>query len=369
MPSACVLTEYGPPKVLEWKDIPMPEPSEGQIRIKVRASGIGLTDLKIRRGDLNGVFPLPEPAVLGFETAGVVDAIGSEVSGVAVGDEVAALLPSLGGYGQYAVAAAWTPKPPQVTWSDAGALPASVEAAVGVLRQLGVADGETLLILGAGGSVGIIATQLAIRQGVKVIGAVGARDEALTRELGATSVLYGSELLSNVREVTDRVDATFDAGGKGGLQDAITLTGGSERVITLADERAAELGVRLSAPTPERAPDGVEIGMKLLASANCACDRSSPYRCRQQPKPTGSLRKATFTTSCSSRRARCSLRTRARQLPRRYHSAAGASEASSAGRTAGRAPRRRTTSAWRSGRPPGSARRARARDRRRLRVR
>src|SRR5205807_3255964 len=88
----------------------------------------------------------------------------------------------------------------------------------------------------------------------------------VTRELGATPVLYGSDLLANVREVTDRVDATFDAAGKGGLQDAITLTGGAERVITLADERAAELGVRLSAPTADRAPDAVEIGMQLLAS-------------------------------------------------------------------------------------------------------
>jgi NADPH:quinone reductase-like Zn-dependent oxidoreductase len=266
VPSACVLTEYGPPTVLEWKDVPLREPSAGQIRIKVRVSGVGPTDLKIRRGDLDGAFPLPEPAVLGFEAAGVVDAIGSGVEDVAVGDEVAAWLPSLGGYGEYALAAAWTRKPPQVTWNDAGALPASAEAAVGVLRELGVAEGETLLILGAGGSVGIIATQLAVRQGLKVIGAVGARDEALTRELGATPVVYASDLLSNVREVTDRVDATFDAAGKGGLQDAIKLTGDSQRVITLADERGAELGVRLSVPTSDRAPDGVEIGMQLLAS-------------------------------------------------------------------------------------------------------
>jgi NADPH:quinone reductase-like Zn-dependent oxidoreductase len=265
MPSASVLTEYGPPDVLEWRDVPLPEPSEGQIRIKARVSGVGPTDLKIRRGDLNGVFPLPEPAVLGFETAGTVDAVGRGVTGVAVGDEVAAWLPSLGGYGEYALAAAWTSKSPQVSWNDAGALPASVEAAVGVLRQLGVAEGETLLILGAGGSVGTIATQLAIRQGLKVIGAVGARDEALTKELGATPVPYGNNLLSDVRGVADRVDATFDAAGKGGLEDAITLTGGAERVITLADEHAADLGVRFSAATPDRAPDAVEMGMQLLA--------------------------------------------------------------------------------------------------------
>src|SRR5205807_9147037 len=170
VPSACVLTEYGPPDVLEWKDAPMPEPAETQIRIKVRVSGVGPTDLKIRRGDLDGVFPLPEPAVLGFETAGVVDAIGRGVRGVATGDEVAAWLPSLGGYGEYALAAAWTPKPSRVSWSDAGALPASVEAAVGVLRQLGVEEGETLLILGAGGAVGVIATQLAAPQGLHVLG-------------------------------------------------------------------------------------------------------------------------------------------------------------------------------------------------------
>jgi len=266
MPSACVVTGYGPPDVLEWEDVPMPEPSATEIRIKVRVSGVGPTDLKIRRGDVQAVFPLPDPAVLGFETAGTVDAVGSEVSDVAVGDEVAALLPSLGGYGEYALAAAWTRKPPQVTWNDAGAMPSAVEAALGVLRQLGVAEGETLLVLGAGGSVGMVATQLAVRQGLKVIGAVGARDEELTRELGATPVLYGSSLLSNVREVADRVDATLDAAGKGGLEEAITLTGGTERVITLADERARDLGVRFSVGTPDRAPDAVEIGMQLLAS-------------------------------------------------------------------------------------------------------
>src|SRR6185436_10151812 len=164
MPSACVVTGYGPPDVLEWEDVPMPEPSATEIRIKVRVSGVGPTDLKIRRGEVKEVFPLREPAVLGFETAGTVDAVGSEVDDVEVGDEVAAVLPSLGGYGEYALAAAWTRKPPQVSWNDAAAVPASIEAAVGVLRQLGAAEGETLLVLGAGGSVGIIATQLAIRQ-------------------------------------------------------------------------------------------------------------------------------------------------------------------------------------------------------------
>ena len=69
MPSACVVTGYGPPDVLKWEDVPMPQPSATEIRIKVRVSGVGPTDLKIRRGDVQAVFSLPDPAVLGFETA------------------------------------------------------------------------------------------------------------------------------------------------------------------------------------------------------------------------------------------------------------------------------------------------------------
>ena len=92
MPKAVVLTKYGPPDVLVWSDVPLPEPGPGQVRIRVKAAGVSPTDLKIRRGDLKAVFPLPPEAVLGFEASGVVDALGPSVSGVKEGDEVASLL-------------------------------------------------------------------------------------------------------------------------------------------------------------------------------------------------------------------------------------------------------------------------------------
>jgi NADPH:quinone reductase-like Zn-dependent oxidoreductase len=265
MADACVLTEYGPPSVLEWEEVATPEPSKGQIRIKAVVSGVGPTDLKIRRGTLAAVYPLPDRAVLGFETAGVVDAVGDGVTGIAVGDEVASQLIKLGGYGEFVIADTWAVKPKSVSWQDAGALPASVEAAARVLRALKVSSGETLLLLGGGGSVGVIAVQLAVRQGLHVIAAVGEHDEELVRELGATPVRYGSELLANVRQVTDHVDATFDAGGKGGLEEAIVLTGDKARVITLADNRARDLGVAFSSWTPDGAPDAVATGLELLA--------------------------------------------------------------------------------------------------------
>jgi len=266
MPKAVILTRYGPPDFLVWKEVPMPEPQAGQVRIRVKAAGVSPTDPKIRRGDLKAVFPLPAGAVLGFEAAGVVDALGPGVSGVVEGDEVAWLLPGLGGYGEYALASSWTAKPPNVSWSEAAALPSSAEAAVGILKQLAVAKGETLLVLGAAGSVGVIAMQLAVRQGVTVIGAASPRDHELVRELGGIPVGYGPGLADRVREISPSVDAVLDAAGKGQLPDAITLAGGPARVMTLADEHAAGLGVALSAPTPDRAPEAVDQTMPLLAS-------------------------------------------------------------------------------------------------------
>lgn len=266
MPNAVVLTTYGPPDVLVWRDVPLPEPGPGQVRIRVKAAGVSPTDPKIRRGDLKGVFPLEDDAVLGFEAAGVVDAVGPSVSGVEDGDEVACLLLGLGGYGEYAIASSWTPKPPGVSWSDAAALPASAEAAVGVLKQLGVTRGETVLVLGAAGSVGLIATQLGVSMGATVIGAASSRDHDLVQALGGVPVGYGVGLADRVREITPSVDAVLDAAGKGQLEEAITLAGGPERVITLADEQAPDLGVALSAPTPDRAPEAVDQTMTLLAS-------------------------------------------------------------------------------------------------------
>jgi NADPH:quinone reductase-like Zn-dependent oxidoreductase len=266
MPNASVLTRYGPPQVLEWNEVAMPEPGAGEIRIRVRAAGVSPTDAKIRRGDLAEAFPLQPDAVLGFEAAGVVDALGPGANGVALGDAVAALLPTLGGYAEYAIASSWTPKPDSVSWAEAAALPVAAEAAVGTLKELHVKSGESLLILGAAGSVGVIATQLALAARLTVYAAAAPGDHEMVRELGAVPVRYGASLLADVRAHTERVDAVLDAAGKGGLTDARMLAGGPSRVVTLADERAAELGVAFSAPRPDRAPEALDETMPRLAS-------------------------------------------------------------------------------------------------------
>src|SRR5580700_2764706 len=110
MAKAVVLTNYGPPDVLVWQEVPTPEPGPNEVRIRVKAAGVSPTDPKIRRGDLASAFPLPPNSILGFETAGVVDAIGESVVGIRAGDEVASLLGRLGGYGEYVLASSWTLK-------------------------------------------------------------------------------------------------------------------------------------------------------------------------------------------------------------------------------------------------------------------
>ena len=299
MPNAVVMTGYGPPEVLTWAQVPLPEPGEGQIRIKVKAAGISPTDLALRAGYLREAIPLPPATVLGFEAAGTVDAAGPGVTGTSIGDAVTALLFSLGGYAEYAVASIWTRKPDTVSWIDAAALPSSAEAAVGVLRQLNVTSGETLLLFGGGGSVGIIATQLAVARGVKVISAVGEHDETLARELGATPVRYGTDVASRVRAL-GTVDAVFDAAGKGVLADAIALAGGPKRVITLSDPAAADFGVTLSEPTPDRAPGALDETIALLADGRLRLRAHTTMPMQQAAEAHRQLESGTVHSASSS---------------------------------------------------------------------
>ena len=282
MPNAVVMTGYGPPEVLKWAAVPLPEPGPGQIRIKVEAAGISPTDLALRAGYLKA-FPLPPDAVLGFEAAGTVDAAGPGVTGTSAGDPVTALLLSLGGYAEYAVASIWTGKPKSVSWLDAAALPSSAEAAARVLRQLNVKPGETLLLFGGGGSVGVIATQLAVARRIKVISAVGEHDEALARELGATPVRYGPGVAGRVRAL-GAVDAVFDAAGTGVLADAVALAGGQGRVITLSDPAAADFGVTLSEAAPDRAPRALEETVALLADGKLRLRAHTTMPMQQAPE-------------------------------------------------------------------------------------
>jgi NADPH:quinone reductase-like Zn-dependent oxidoreductase len=263
MSRAVVLTGFGRPEVLRPTEVTVAEPSPSQIRIAVRLSGVGPTDLAIRSGALKA-FPTPPGTVLGFETAGVVESVGSQVDDVRAGDEVAAFLPGLGGYAELVLADVWVRRPGQVSWEDAAALPASGEAAVRVLNQLTVTASDTLLILGGTGSVGTIATQIAVARGAQVVVAVRREDFAAAEKLGASPVEYGPDLVAAVSKI-GAVDAVFDAGTSSDLAAAVQIAGGPARVITLSNHTAAEHGVRLSGPDPAGAAAALQEAMTQLA--------------------------------------------------------------------------------------------------------
>ncbi|WP_433378893.1 NADP-dependent oxidoreductase [Actinoplanes sp. CA-142083] len=263
MTRAVMLDGFGGPEVLRLGEIEVAAPGAGQIRVSVRYAGVGPTDLAIRAGHLQGVFPAGAGSVLGFEAAGVVESVGEGVRDVGAGDEVAVFLPRLGGYAGLVAADYWVRKPAGVSWADAAALPASGEAAARVLDQLNLGAGETLLLLGAAGSVGRIATQLAVARGATVVAAVRPADFAVVEQLGGVPVDYA-------KPYGERVDAVFDASGRTDLGAAITAAGGPERVITLSDPRGPQLGVELSNVVPEGVPGALRQVMDRLAAGDLA---------------------------------------------------------------------------------------------------
>jgi len=250
MTTAITYDRFGGPDVLTVNEVEPPVPGPGQIQIEVRAAGVNLVDAKLRRGDLAHVFAPHFPAIPGTEAAGVVTAIGEGVEEVSVGDEVFGVAAN-GSYAQLAVLSHWNTKPAAIGWDMAAALPTIGEAAFRTLHHLAVQPGETLVIHGAGGSVGSVATQLAYARGIKVIGTAGHDDLAYVGSLGAVAVPYGDELVKRVRDQhPGRIDAVLDASGAGVLAASVQLAGGPDRVITIADETGPQHGVRFTGPDP-----------------------------------------------------------------------------------------------------------------------
>jgi enoyl reductase len=242
MASSVVFRSYGDPDVLELVEVPAPTAGEKEVRVRVRAAGVNPVDCKIRRGafataDEPDVFP----QTLGNEFAGVVDQVGSAVTGVSVGDEVLGFATATA-YAEYVVVPAEqvTGKPAGLAWEAAGSLSAVGQTAYHALRTLQVAAGETLLVHAAAGGVGTVAVQLARHQGATVIGTASPRNHPYLRALGVTPVPYGDDLVERVQVMAPGgVDAALDAVGGAAIPASLELVSDRSRVGTLVDQEAA----------------------------------------------------------------------------------------------------------------------------------
>ena len=190
MKAARVL-RFGPPSVISTDDVPRPQPGTGQVLVRVKAAGVGPWDALVRDGTIR---LQPLPLVLGAELSGIVEAIGAEVRGFAVGDEVYGSTNEQfsGAYAEYAVPLAQfiAPKPKRLSFIEAASAPIGAVTAWQMLFDYArVARGQTALILGAAGNVGAYAVQLASQAGVHVIAAAGAAHRDHLTRLGAERVV------------------------------------------------------------------------------------------------------------------------------------------------------------------------------------
>jgi len=185
--------EFGGPEVLQFEELPTPEPNDGEVRIRVMAASVNPVDYKIREGGYPRVKADQLPLTLGRDVAGVVDRVGAGVSEFGVGQEVYAMLPpDRGGYAEYVavIAADCAAKPGRIDDVQAAATPlAGLTAWQGLFDHGGLKAGQDVLIHGAAGGVGHLAVQFARAIGARVIATGREEDIGFLTRLGAVQII------------------------------------------------------------------------------------------------------------------------------------------------------------------------------------
>lgn len=242
MSTVLVFTQFGGPETQKFIDRELPAPGPRQVAIEVRAAGVNPADWKIRAGQMGDHWRLPAP--MGREAAGVVTAVGVDVEDIAVGDEVVGLAAK--GHGTFAQhtllnAKETVLKPEELSFAAAAALPVAGATAYDVTHQIELDPGQTMLILGAGGGVGLIAAQVGKVHEFTVIGVASAQKQQIVESTGATFVESGTGAADRVREVApDGVDLLIDLVGGQALREIAEVVKDSKNIVTTADPDTAE---------------------------------------------------------------------------------------------------------------------------------
>ena len=250
-----IATRPGGPDVLSLVEVEVPAPGPGEVTIEVRAAGVNPADLKhVARGN-----PEDFPVRIGYEVAGVVTAVGDDTqigSGpVAVGDEVLAFR-IRGGWSTALTVPARDvfAKPASLGFGEAANLLLAGATAADMLDVTGVTAGETVLVHGASGAVGVSVLQQAAMIGAHVVGTASESSFETVRRFGGTPVAYGDGLADRVRAAApDGVVAALDCVGTDEAVDvSLALVGDRDRIVTIAaPERARSEGfTALGGTTP-----------------------------------------------------------------------------------------------------------------------
>jgi NADPH:quinone reductase-like Zn-dependent oxidoreductase len=232
--------EYGGVGVLRVAEVPVPEPAQAEVLVRVKAASINPGEAKIREGQLHARFPATFPSGEGSDLAGVVTTLGPGIVGWAAGDEVIGLTNRRASHAEYVLVEAQdlTAKPADVPWDVAGSLAVAGGTAYAVVRAVSLKPGDTVAVSGAAGGVGTIAVQLARRAGAQVIGIASQAKHDWLVAHGITPVAYGEGLADRLR--TAGIDAFIDTYGSGYVALAIELCVPANRINTIADFAAVQ---------------------------------------------------------------------------------------------------------------------------------
>ena len=250
MAREALIQRYGGPDVIEWREVALPAPGSGQVRVRHRAVGVNFIDIYHR----NGTYPAELPSGLGLEAAGIVEAVGAGVNDIAPGDRVATFGPSRGAYAtERNVAADMLVRLPDDIDDEtaAAALLKGCTVEFLVERAAKVQPGWTVLVHASAGGVGLILTQWLKAVGAMVIGTVGDHAKArAAHDAGADSViLYREEnTAERVRALTGGagVQVVFDGVGRATWPASLDSCARRGLVVSYGNADAPVTGVDLA---------------------------------------------------------------------------------------------------------------------------
>lgn len=234
---------YGDVEELKVEEVPKPSATDGRVVIEVRAAGTNPGEAAIRKGLMDAQFPATFPSGQGTDLAGVVTEVGPGVSGFAVGDEVLGWSDERASHAEYVSAPAeqLTPKPPAVPWEVAGSLYVAGLAAYGAVQAIAPVAGQTVVVSGASGGVGLIALQLVRNRDVRVLAVSSVDSQREVEQFGADLVAYGDDLTDRLRRAApDGIDGWIDLFGDGYVDIALELGVVPEKINTIIDFVAAQ---------------------------------------------------------------------------------------------------------------------------------
>ncbi len=232
---AIQINQYGDIDVLENVEIPMPQPAVNQVLVQLKAAAVNPVDYKIRSGYLTEMLPKTFPFTLGWEGAGIITALGEEVTRFKKGDEVMIMANFMQG-GTYAEYVSVNedevlPKPQNLSFEEAAILPFSLGTAYTALVQdAEIQPDQNLLILGAGGAVGQFAVQIAKNKGLDVIGTAKGDDIQELKDLGIDQVI--DYTIQDFTDEVSSVDVILDLVGGEFLNKAYALVKKGGKIIS-----------------------------------------------------------------------------------------------------------------------------------------